>query len=266
VGIVNGRIEASSYKWYSRFRWFISGLLEQVDTLFAQSDEYAERFIMLGVKGDAVHVVGNIKGHIRIQRPQKKEWLAVRRRLNIGEEAFVVTAGCIHAGEGAALRTFFTKMEQQGYACKLIVVPRYCEEATAVVDEIGGKVLHLDTTTTSRQWEICVIEKVGILDDMYMAADAAIIGGTFVDIGGHSLWDAACFGIPVFFGPNSHTQKESRTLLHEAGVGFPVADAEELARTMFKVVKEKPMPFLKAQQRFIEATNKTRSIVEPLLP
>jgi 3-deoxy-D-manno-octulosonic-acid transferase len=157
-------------------------------------------------------------------------------------------------------------MEELGYPCKLIVVPRYSSEATAIADEIGGKVLHIDTTATSRRWEICVIEKVGILDDMYKTADAAIIGGTFIDIGGHSMWDAACYGIPLFFGSYTHTQKESCTLLTEAQVGFPVADGDELARTMFDVVKENPISFFNAQQRFIEATNKTRSIVEPLLP
>ena len=266
VGIANGRIEPSSFRWYSVFRWFVSTLLEKVDTVFAQSDEYAERFIMLGVKSESVHVVGNIKGHIRIQRPLKDEWHSVRRALSVNDDDFVVTAGCIHTGEGKAVRIFFDRMVQYGYPCRLIVVPRYNNEAASIVDEIGGQVLHLDKIETSRHWEICVIEKVGILDDMYKAADAAVIGGTFVDIGGHNVWDAACFGIPVFFGPMHHTQKESCAQLVDAGVGFTVSDGEALAEKMFSVVRKNPLPFFDAQQQFIETTNRAQSELEPLLP
>ena len=113
---------------------------------------------------------------------------------------------------------------------------------------------------------ICLIEKTGILDDMYKAADAAVVGGTFTDIGGHNVWDAASFAIPVFFGPCHHTQQESCSLLRQAGVGFTASDGEELALRMFEVVKSVPMRFLEDQARFIKATNRTRSIVEPLLP
>ncbi len=266
VGIVNGRIEAGSFNRYRKLKWFLSPLISRFDPVLAQSDAYAERFVALGVPGNAVHVVGNIKGHVRIERPHKKEWLAVRRGLNIDEGAFVVTAGCMHAGEGEVLRAFFTRMERRGYPCKLVVVPRYGEEAAALLDEIGGNVAHFTDTATSRRWDICVIEKTGILDDMYKAADAAIVGGTFVPVGGHNVWDAACFSIPVFFGPDYHTQEESCTLLQRAGVGFSVPDAQTLADRMYEVVKEQPLRFLEAQARFVEETNKTRSIVEPLLP
>ncbi|MBN1307682.1 MAG: hypothetical protein JXA18_07190 [Chitinispirillaceae bacterium] len=266
VGVVNGRIEPDSLRWYRRLKWLISPLLRQIDLVLAQSDEYAERFIELGVRKDAVRVVGNIKGHIRIERPQRKEWLAVRRGLNIDDEAFVVTAGCMHAGEGAVLRAFFSRMERRGYPCRLIVVPRYGAEAASLADEMGGTVVHLEEARTSRRWEICVIEKSGILDDMYKAADAAVVGGTFIDIGGHNVWDAACFAIPVFFGPYHHTQRESCALLQRAGVGFTVSNGDELADCMYDVVKACPKRFLEDQGRFIESTNRTRSIVEPLLP
>jgi 3-deoxy-D-manno-octulosonic-acid transferase len=266
VGIVNGRIEARTFARYRSLRFLVAPLLAPVDIVLAQSDEYAARFIDLGIGKEKVHVVGNIKGHIRIERPRKQEWLQVRRALNLDEQAFVVTAGCMHKGEGAVLRAFFSQMERRGYPCRLIVVPRYCHEAAGLLDEIGGSVLHVREPATARRWEICLIEATGVLDDLYKIADAAIVGGTFVDIGGHNLWDAARFGIPVFFGTDYHTQQESGDLLLQAGVGFAAADGVELADRMFSVVKEQPARFPEAQARFIEATNKSGSIVEPLLP
>jgi 3-deoxy-D-manno-octulosonic-acid transferase len=266
VGIVNGRMETASFAWYRRFSWIIRRLFASVDVILAQSDAYAERFTSFGIAPESVHVVGNIKGHIRIQRPARKEWLSVRRRLNIGEEAFVVTAGCLHAGEGVVLRAFRLRMDKLGYPCKVIVVPRYLKEAVTIVEELGGNVVHFDDIATSRRWEVCVIEKMGILDEMYKIADAAVIGGTFVDIGGHSMWDAARYGIPVFFGSHYHTQQKSGEILTGARVGFPVTDGEALAEAMYRVMKKEPMQFLQAQKAFIEEMNKTRSVIEPLLP
>ena len=266
VGIVNGRIEERSYGKYRRLRALVAPLLEPVDTVLAQNDVYAARFTGLGIPGAAVHVVGNIKGHIRIERPQKAQWTSLRRGLNIEENAFVVTAGCMHSGEGTALRTFYSSMSRFGYPCKMVVVPRYIEEVPALLDEIGGNAAHLHDITTARKWDVCVIEKMGILDEMYKIADAAVVGGTFTDTGGHNLWDAACYAIPVFFGPDVHTQQQSAELLKAAGVGFGVSDGESLAQCMYAVVKEEPLRFLEAQKRFVETTNKKQSIVEPLLP
>jgi len=266
VGIVNGRIEQASFVWYRRLHWLVASLLEPVSLVFAQTDEYAERFASLGVSRSSLFTVGNIKGHIRIGRPDRHEWLSLRRSMNIDENAFVVTAGCMHKGEGTVLGDFHRRLTELGYPCKLIVVPRHLDETLAIIEEMGGKVVHLDSCSTARVWDVCIIEKIGILDAMYTVADAAVVGGTFTDIGGHNVWDAACYGIPVFFGPFHEKQKEGCDLLLEAAVGFTAEDGLQLGEKMFDVVKREPMRFLQAQQAFIALTNKIRSIVEPLLP
>jgi 3-deoxy-D-manno-octulosonic-acid transferase len=266
VGIVNGRIEERSFGRYRRLQAVVRPLLAPLDIVLAQSDAYAARFVELGARRDVVHVVGNIKGHVRIERPHKQEWLAVRRELNIDEQSFVVTAGCVHRGEGKALRAFFNRIEQLGYPCRMVVVPRYCHEAADILEELGGTVLHLTGPSTARRWNICIVAATGILDNMYMAADAAVIGGTFDDTGGHNMWDAARFGIPVFFGPDYHTQQESGETLLNAGVGFCASGGEDLADLVFDVVKGHPMRFYQAQAAFIEATNRAGSVLEPLLP
>lgn len=266
VGMVNGRIEERSFTRYCRFRYLLAPLLQVFDVVLVQNDVYAARFKELGIREDALHVVGNIKGHVRVGRPSKKEWVATRRKLNITEETCVITAGCMHKGEGDVLRTCFDQLAQMGYPCKLIVVPRYPNEATAILEEIGGHAIHLTDSATARRWDICVIEKMGILESLYQVADAAIIGGTFDTTGGHNVWDAAQFAIPVFWGPAVHTQQESCRKLSDAGVGFSVANGVELAGTLVRVLRDKPHAFLGAQGVFMESVNKTHAIVEPLLP
>lgn len=266
LGIVNGRIEEKSFKLYKKFKWFFRPLLESIEIVLAQSDEYAKRFIELGVKESAIKVVGNIKGHIRIERPSKVSWIETRRNLNLNETSFVVTAGCIHSGEGIILRDFFKKMMEYNYPCKLIIVPRYLEETARLLEEIGNNATHITDISTSKKWDICIIEKNGILDEMYKIADVAIIGGTFTNIGGHNVWDAAKYAIPIFFGPYYYKQEESCKKLLDSKVGFMVKDGDELGDKMFEVLKVNPIAFIEAQKKFIEEINKNQSIVEQYLP
>ncbi|MCX7727559.1 MAG: hypothetical protein N2053_12010, partial [Chitinispirillaceae bacterium] len=203
---------------------------------------------------------------IRIERPSKNEWTETRRKLNLNETTFVVTAGCIHSGEGTLLDIFFKRMIEYNYPCKLIIVPRYLEETARLLEEFGSNITHLTDISTAKRWDICIIEKNGILDDMYKIADVAIIGGTFTNIGGHNIWDAARYAIPVFFGPYYHKQEESCKKLLNSKVGFMVKDGEELADKMFEVLKINPIAFIESQKKFIEEINKNQSVVEQYLP
>lgn len=266
VGLVNARMEIKSFNRYYRIRKMLQPFFSSFDIVLAQSDEYAERFVKLGVDKDVVHIVGNIKGHIYIKRPPKREWLSLRRRMNLSEENFVLSAGCVHAGEGKAIRRCIETFSRKNLVCKVIIVPRYLEEVPLLMEEIGGNIAHFTDVATIRKWDVCIIEKMGILDDMYKMADIAFVGGTFVKIGAHNVWDPARFGIPVFFGPDYHTQIESCEKLLTAGVGFKVENGEELANGIIKVIRTEPHKFVNAQILFTETINKRQSILEPLIP
>lgn len=266
VGIVNARMEEKSFTRYLKFQKLLYPFFSSFDIIFAQSAEYAERFITLGVPKQVIHIVGNIKGHIYIKRPQKREWLSLRRGMNLNENSFVLSAGCVHVGEGKALKRCIDTLSRKNMDCKVIIVPRYLEEVPVLMDEIGGNIVHLSEISTSRKWDVCIIEKMGILDDVYKVADVAFVGGTFVNIGAHNVWDPARFGIPVFFGPDYHTQIESCEKLLTAGVGFKVSDGDELANSIIKVIRIEPRKFVNAQIMFTETINKRQSVLEPLIP
>lgn len=266
LGIINARMEEDSFERYHRFRFFLSYFFKGFDVLLAQSKAYADRFEALGVKRECIHVVGNIKGHVLIKRPPVQEWESTRKALGLTENDMVITCGCIHTGEGKVLRECFEALKVNGISCKMIIVPRYIEEVPEIIKEIGLEALLLTDVSTFRKWEICVIERMGILDNMYMIADAAVIGGTFISIGGHNVWDAARFGIPVFFGPDYHTQVEGCEKLVSHGVGFKSEDGSSLAALIADVMKTDPQRFVHSQLQFIEEINKSQSVLEPLIP
>jgi 3-deoxy-D-manno-octulosonic-acid transferase len=190
----------------------------------------------------------------------------VRNALNLNDNDFVITAGCAHAGEGKILRHCFDQLKEFNSNCKMIVIPRYLDEVPVLMEETGNIAIHLNEISTHQEWDMCIVGKLGILDDMYKIADSAIVCGTFTDIGGHNVWDAARFGIPVFFGPDYRTQTDSCETLITAGVGFSVSNGDHLAEKIFTVMKTDAKNFVSSQVAFIDKVNKSQSALEPLIP
>ena len=266
VGIANARIEEKSFANYRRLGLVVRTLLRRLDVVLAQNETYAQRFLSLGVRPETLHVVGNMKGYVRIGRPAASERQPLRRSMNLTESDIVVTAGCLHRGEGAVLRRCLDELLRRGRRCKCIVVPRYLEESEEIAGELGGSVLRLSATDTTAAWDTCIVEKLGILESMYRIADAAVVGGTFSTIGGHNVWEPARFGIPVFFGPDCQTQNSSCEKLLTFGVGCKVTNGEELAGGLDRTLWTDPQKFAAAEKMFAEYSNQQQSIIEPLIP
>ena len=53
-----------------------------------------------------------------------------------------------------------------------------------------------------------VLDTIGELARVYALSDAAFVGGSLVDWGGHNILEPAYYGKPVFFGP--HMQNFAR--------------------------------------------------------
>lgn len=64
--------------------------------------------------------------------------------------------------------------------------------------------------------EVLVVDCIGILSSLYRYADVSYIGGGF-GRGIHNTLEAACYGLPVIFGPNYHKFKEAKDLLALGG-------------------------------------------------
>ena len=266
VGLANARIEEDSLSWYLRFTWLLSPLLCYPDAVLAQNETYAARFTRLGVAPAAIRVTGNLKSYVTVRPLSQQDRGRLRSAMGIAPNDICITAGCLHAGEGAVVKTALDSMKRMGLVARCIIVPRHLKDAASIARDLGNGTLRLSDTAAPQQWDICIVEKMGVLEDMYKIADAAIVGGTFDATGGHNMWDAAQFGIPLFFGPNYRTQQESGDTLLRAGVAFRAGDGEELARLIVQALRDNAGKFQEAQAAFSgEINNKSHSI-EDLIP
>ena len=238
VGIVNARVEEKSFSSYRLLAFMYKPIFEYLDVVLAQNEVYASRFKNLGVRPNALHVMGNLKSIVVIGPLSPERRQALRDSLMIGKNDIVLTAGCVHTGEGTILREALEIVRDGNIRLKCIAVPRHLSETGQLLKELGPKTFRFYEAAASSPWEVCIIDKMGILEDMYAISSVSFIGGTFVAVGGHNVWDAAQFGVPVLLGPDCHTQQESCNQLLSAGVGFQAASPDELARNIIAILKK----------------------------
>lgn len=266
VGIVNARIEKKSFRVYYYFKILLKPLFKHMDVILAQDKVYAARFEAMGASSDIIHSTGNLKSRIIINRPSTIQRDSFRNRMKLNHDNTVIAAGCVHPGEAVIIRQAAGILASKGYQWKWVVVPRHLEKTPAILEELGNGTLHTKTVDLSGEWDMCLIEKLGIMEDMYMISDSAVMGGTFINVGGHNVWEAVQFGIPVFFGPDYHKQRESCGRILDAGVGFCVDNAKELAEGLIKVLKTGTSSFSFNMSTFIKTMKKDANSMESYLP
>jgi len=85
--------------------------------------------------------------------------------------------------------------------------------------------------------DVVVIDRVGVLADLYAAADAAYVGGGFHRAGLHSVVEPAALEVPVLFGPRHGNAREAAELA-AAGGGWEVRDADTLAAALSRLASD----------------------------
>jgi 3-deoxy-D-manno-octulosonic-acid transferase len=81
--------------------------------------------------------------------------------------------------------------------------------------------------TSLIQSNVLIIDRIGILSNIYYYATACYIGGGFNKSGHHNILEAAVYGKPTITAPNYEKFRESVELKKEGG-SFTIRDSREL--------------------------------------
>lgn len=77
-------------------------------------------------------------------------------------------------------------------------------------------------------YDVLLIDSIGLLSSVYRYADIAYIGGGF-GVGIHNTLEAAIFNIPVVFGPKYKKFDEAINMV-ERKIAYPISGSEELEK------------------------------------
>lgn len=94
------------------------------------------------------------------------------------------------------------------------------------------------------QAQVLLIDNIGMLSRLYRYGEFAYIGGAFGK-GLHNILEAACYGVPIFFGnKNFEKFKEANDLIMRGGA-FEVSSYTDL-KTKYELLNSRPESFLLA--------------------
>ncbi|MGH9797794.1 MAG: 3-deoxy-D-manno-octulosonic acid transferase, partial [Candidatus Polarisedimenticolia bacterium] len=201
VILVNGRISPRSFPRYRRVRRFLKSCLGDV-TLFAmQSAEDAERIRELGAPPDRIRVTGNMKFDLPL--PRDAAGPAARERLGIAADRPLFVAGSTAPGEERAAAEALRALRRIDPRTLLVLAPRHPEDFAAAetrLIELGLRVARFSGPAPGRETDAVLVDAMGVLPDLYAAADLVFVGGSLVSRGGQNPLEPASLGRPVLFG------------------------------------------------------------------
>ena len=200
--LINARMSEKSYPKYLQYRWFYRKVFQNIDSIYAQTQEDKIRLESLGAKN--IKVIGNIKFHT-IQKPTK---------ILDKPDALLVCAGSTHDKEESLILEAFRELKINKPNAKLVIAPRH-PERFAKVDRIIGYYCELQkwsykkySISRTLSADITLIDSLGELINLYAISDIVVLGGAFEPIGGHNASEPAQFGCSIISGEHYFNQKD----------------------------------------------------------
>ena len=84
-------------------------------------------------------------------------------------------------------------------------------------------------------FDVFIIDTIGILTKIYSEADIAYVGGGFGNPGVHNILEPATFGVPIVIGPNFSHFAEATALVGMGGC-ISISDARELTDNLENLI------------------------------
>jgi len=190
--LVNGRLSHKSYRAYAMSSWFLKGILKKITFSFVQTSKHKERFLKLGINEDCIDVVGSVKFDISSSNTKPVEITS-----------FILGAST-HPGEEEILLNAFNRLESKR-DFKLFLCPRHTERAAEILKQatLKGLRAQLFSKLNSEDYDVCIIDSIGLLPSFYVASSMSFVGGSLVPRGGHNLIEPAALGSPIIIGPHT---------------------------------------------------------------
>ncbi len=160
---------------------------------------------------------------------------------------------------------------------KFIIAPHNIktEQIQALKNSISKKtILFSEVNFTSSNpinladFDVFIIDTIGILTKIYSYADIAYVGGGFGNPGVHNLLEPATFGVPIVIGPNYSHFPEATALVNMEGC-ISISTQEELNEAFDNLIQNQDIRFEKGHicSTFVQMNkNATEIIMNHIAP
>lgn len=216
----------------------------------------ASRLVSLGVDRARVQVTGDTRYDQVWARAQSVDRASPLIAALVSPRPTLV-AGSTWPGDEQVLEDAWRHLRTTVPTARLIIAPHETMDAHLAAIEAwtaraGLRSARLGAPEAGDA-DVVVVDRMGVLGDLYALADVAYVGGGFHAAGLHSVIEPAAFGAPVLFGPRCTDSRDAGLLIVARG-GRAAANAQELGAAL--------MTWLGDTTARIEAGRRARALVE----
>ena len=230
------RNNQSFFQWYGGF---FRGILKKFNHFFVQNKQSADLLIRIGIT--PVTLAGDTRFDRVHAITRQNKVIEVAEKFKGTDRTFVV--GSLWPEDLEVLAPFINEHKQ---SLKFIIAPLEITESFLhkIEESVDAKCIRFSQAGEQNDASVLIIDNIGMLSALYRYGEFAYVGGAFGK-GLHNILEAACYGIPVFFGNKNYEKFKEATELIMRGGAFAVSGYSEL-ESNYELMVSRPENFLLA--------------------
>ncbi len=239
IALTSATVSRTSGRLSWPARLVLSDAYRALDAVGAVDEASAERLVFLGVRADRVEVTGDVRydqAWARARAPGAGQAIAAR----LGTTRPTLVAGSTWPSDEERLLPAWRRVCETSPGARLVIAAHEPDAAQSASMAAWARAAGLSVATVdgaSPETDVVIVNRVGVLADLYAVATAAYVGGGFHGAGLHSLVEPAAHGVPVIFGPRGADVRDA-ALLASSGGGFKVGDSDALAARIGELLRD----------------------------
>jgi 3-deoxy-D-manno-octulosonic-acid transferase len=243
VGLISGTVGPESSRLRAPARALLGDAYALLDVAGAIAPTDAQRLVTLGAKERRVRVTGDSRCDQVWARARATD-LSSPLLTRIASARPTLVAGSTWPSDESVLLPAWLEVRHSLASARLIIAPHEpndthltaIEQWAAKHDLVLRRLGQLDDSVAA---DVLLVDRVGVLGELYAIALCAYVGGGFHRAGLHSVLEPAAFGTPVLFGPR-HTNSGDAAALLAAGGAESATTPAALAAQLIRWLGDRP--------------------------
>ncbi len=220
------------FKWYGSF---YRNVLKAFDCFFVQNDTSKKLLYSIGFTNVKISGDTRFDRVVSILNQDNSLDFVAKFKNN----CTTIVVGSSWPKDESVLLQF---INQSPNTIKFIIAPHNIK--TEQINNLQNKISKKTIKFSEKQgvdladFQVFIIDTIGILTKIYSYADIAYVGGGFGKSGIHNILEPATFGVPIVIGPNYSHFAEAVALVHQQGC-ISVANQTELNDAFLNLILNK---------------------------
>lgn len=230
VLVLGARLSEGSARTWARVPGLARAMTAGIAYLSAQDAGAQARFQALGLPANRLGPVVNLKARQAAVESPLPEDLA--RAVDRGR---TFLAASTHAGEDAELIAGFRQARAAGHVDRMILAPRHPRRRAEIAALLQAAGLPFATRSAGEAPESAPVYLADTMGEMalwYRLAGVTFVGGSLVDVGGHTPFEPTAHGSALIHGPQVSNFEDVYAALDSGGGAIRVMDAAGLGAAL----------------------------------